>query len=210
MNRKIDKILIASNNDGKIREISQLLTQLDIEPIDIKNIAAFKDFVEPEENGQDFAQNSLIKAKFYGLKSGLISLADDSGLCISALNDEPGIYSARFAIDENGNKNFTKAFDKIFEMLENKGFVVEKDFIKAHFICNLTLFDPKSQKFVSFEGRVDGKIVKPLGNKGFGYDPIFIKNGMNKTFGEISAQEKDKISHRFEAFLQLKKWLKNE
>lgn len=202
------KILIASNNQGKIKEISDLLSEINIQTLSIQDIAEFQNFVEPEENGKDFAQNSLIKAKFYAKKSNLISLADDSGLCIESLENQPGIHSARFSLDESGKKNFENAFSKIFSMLEEKNLDVKKDEIKAHFICNLTLFDPKTEFHISFEGRVDGKLTKPKGNLGFGYDPIFIKDGMSETFGEISPQEKDKISHRSEAFSMFKNWLK--
>lgn len=204
-----EKILIASNNKGKIKEISELLSKIKIQTISIQDLPEFKNFIEPEENGKDFAQNSLIKAQFYAKKSGLISLADDSGLCIESLEKQPGIYSARFSLDEFGKKNFENAFKKIFLMLDKKNLDVEKNEIKAYFICNLTLFDPETDSHISFEGRVDGKITKPKGNLGFGYDPIFIKNAMSKTFGEISPQEKDKISHRAEAFLMLKNWLQS-
>jgi len=188
------RILIATNNSGKFIEISNLLKQINIEsakpPIEV---------IEPEETATTFAENSLLKAKYYAKKTGLTSLADDSGLCIEALKGAPGVHSARFALDQNGVKNFPLAFEKIFQILQNNG--VSPSGCKAHFICNLTLFDPKSEFSISFEGRVDGKLIFPeLGNKGFGYDPIFIKDGMTKTFGEISPDEKDAISHRAEAF----------
>ncbi len=202
------KILIASNNPGKIKEISVLLRQVNIEAVTPSQLSEFANFIEPEENGQSFAENSLIKAKFYATKSGLTSLADDSGLCIEELDNQPGIHSARFALNENGKKDFAGTFEKIFKMLENKGLSPQKDKIKAHFICNLTLFDPQSNFSKSFEGRVDGKLVQPLGDKGFGYDPIFIKDGLSKTFGEIDAEKKDKISHRGAAFAKFLEFLK--
>jgi XTP/dITP diphosphohydrolase len=206
------KILIATNNKGKFFEIESLLKTINIESISTFDF----NLVEPEETGKTFKENSLLKAKFYSQKTGLASLADDSGLCVEAMNGEPGIHSARFAIDELGNKNFPLAFEKI-----------EKEIIKtrdpstalgalatgnsrAYFICNLSLFDPQTNFEISFEGRVDGNLTfPPRGNKGFGYDPIFIKNGMDKTFGEIMPEEKDKISHRSDAFEQLVSWLKN-
>lgn len=203
------KILIASNNEGKLKEISQLLRQAGIEDIFPSSLLAFKNLQEPEENGENFEQNSLIKAKYYALQSGLAALADDSGLCIDALDGAPSIHSARFALDKNGKKNFPATFEKIFKMLENKGFSIDKNKISAHFICNLTLFDPSSNFSISFEGRVDGKLVRPCGSRGFGYDPIFIKNGMTKSFGEISAQKKDKISHRAMAFEKFLDWAEN-
>jgi XTP/dITP diphosphohydrolase len=191
------KILVATNNSGKFVEISDLLRQINIEVI-----KAPADLAEPAETGVDFAANSLLKAKYYAEKTGFIALADDSGLCIEALNGAPGIYSARFALDESGQKNFPQAFEKISASLKEKD--VEPCGSKAHFICNLTIFDPQTRLSVSFEGRIDGTLTFPArGLQGFGYDPIFLKNGMAKTFGEISAAEKDVISHRAEAFRQL-------
>lgn len=199
----IKELLIASGNKGKVLEIAQLLQPLNISAIS----AAQFDLEEPEENGKSFEENSLIKAKYYGKKTNLIALADDSGLCIEALNGEPGITSARFALDENGEKNFSLAFEKIVAQLQEKNFnFAEK--IRAYFICNLTLFDPKTDFAISFEGRVDGNLIfPPRGNKGFGYDPIFIKDGMTQSFGEILPSEKDLISHRGLAFKKFVTWL---
>ncbi len=186
------RLLIASGNAGKISEISALLT-----PFGIKSIPASQfNLPEPEETGKTFAENSLIKAKFYGEKTGIVALADDSGLCIEAMNGEPGIHSARFA-----QKNFPEAFEKISKKIKKNP--------RAYFVCNLTIFDPEKNFSISFEGRVDGTLIfPPRGDKGFGYDPIFIKDGMTKTFGEIDPQEKDQISHRGEAFKKLINWLK--
>lgn len=200
------EILIATNNPGKFTEIEDLLKQ-----VNIKAIPTFdRNITEPEENGETFADNSLIKAKYYANHTNLFSLADDSGLCVEGLNGEPGIYSARWAIDEKtGEKSFSSAFDKIYEALRKNGVDPEKN-PKAYFICNLTLFDPKTNFSISFEGRVDGTLsFDKKGNKGFGYDPIFIKNGMSKTFAQIDAKTKDQISHRGDAFLKLLDWAKN-
>jgi XTP/dITP diphosphohydrolase len=193
------KFLIATNNKGKFFEIESLLKSINIE-----SVPTFQfNLEEPEEIGKTFAENSLLKAKFYAEKTGLVSLADDSGLCIEAMNAAPGIHSARFAIDEKGEKNFPAAFKKISEKISENP--------RAYFICNLAIFDPKTNFEIFFEGRVDGTLTFPArGNQGFGYDPIFIKNGMEKTFGEISAAEKDKISHRAAAFEKLKNWLVNQ
>ncbi len=202
------EILIASNNQGKIKEITELLNSLGVKAIAPKDLECFKDLKEPEETGQTFAENSLIKAKFYAKKSGIAALADDSGFCIKDLNNEPGIHSARFALDDSGQKNFPKAFEKIFDKLEKIGKNPEKDSIKAHFICNLTIFDPKNNLHRSFEGKINGQLSTPKGENGFGYDPIFTKEGMAKTFGEIDPELKNNISHRAEAFKQLTNWLK--
>ena len=193
------QLLIATNNKGKFFEIESLLNQ-----INIKAVPTFQfNIEEPEETGKTFAENSLLKARYYGYKTGLMALADDSGLCVDAINGEPGIYSARFAKNERGESDFNFAFEKISAAIKNNNYA-------AHFICNLALFDPKTNFEISFEGRVDGNLTFPaLGNKGFGYDPIFIKNGMNQTFGEIDPEEKDQISHRADAFLKLVNWLRN-
>jgi len=193
------QLLIATNNKGKFFEIESLLNQ-----INIKAIPTFQfNIEEPEETGKTFAENSLLKARYYGSKTGLMALSDDSGLCVDAMNGEPGIYSARFAKNDRGESDFNFAFEKISAAVKNNNYA-------AHFICNLGFFDPKTNFEISFEGRVDGNLTFPArGNKGFGYDPIFIKNGMNQTFGEIDPQEKDQISHRADAFLKLVNWLKN-
>lgn len=194
------RILIASGNAGKVKEISALLS-----PLGIKSIPASQfNLVEPEETGASFAENSLIKAKYYGQKTKIVALADDSGLCVDAMNGQPGIHSARFALNEKGEKDFDSAFEKISQK------VLSEKNTRAHFICNLTIFDPEKNFSISFEGRVDGRLIfPPRGAKGFGYDPIFIKNGMKKTFGEIDPEEKDELSHRGEAFKKLVNWLKS-
>ncbi len=204
-----DKILIASNNQGKIKEISSLLQEVNIQGIAPKSLPEFNNFKEPPETGVTFAENSFIKAKFYGQKSGLTSLADDSGICIVDLDNSPGIHSARFALNEDNEKDFNGAFQKIFWKLQEKNISLASK-PKAYFICNLTIYDPKNDFHQSFEGRVDGYLTSPIGEKGFGYDPIFIKNSMDKTFGQIEPCIKDKISHRGDAFNKFLNWLKSE
>jgi len=198
LSTKIKKILIASGNKGKLIEIANLLQEIGIKAIS----AADFHLEDPEETGNSFEENSVLKAKYYGDKTGLISLADDSGLCIDLLNGEPGIHSARWAVNnKTGEKNFDLAFEKIKQKLILLGVDFENHVIKSHFICNLTLYDPGNGEIKSFEGRVDGKITfPPRGKNGFGYDPIFISDRFDHTFGEILAEEKDKISHRTKAF----------
>jgi XTP/dITP diphosphohydrolase len=192
------KILIATNNKGKFVEIESLLKTIGIEAI-----PSFQfNLSEPEETEETFEKNSLLKAKYYAKKTGLISLADDSGLCVEAMNGAPGVHSARFALNEKGEKDFPSAFKKIEKETGGNS--------RAFFICNLSLFDPETNFEISFEGRIDGNLTFPArGNKGFGYDPIFIKDGMKQTMGEISPEEKEKISHRAKAFEKLTEWLKN-
>lgn len=203
------KILIASNNQGKLKEIADLLNAAKIQAVAPSQLPSFKNFIEPEETGKTFAANSFIKAQFYAKKSGLTSLADDSGLCIDALDGIPGVDSAPFAVDEKGNKNFPYAFQKIFDLLKARNIDIKKDIVKAHFICNLTIYYPQNNAFFSFEGRVDGRLCEPRGSKGFGYDPIFIKEGMHLSFSEIDPELKDQISHRAEAFKKFSDYLKS-
>jgi XTP/dITP diphosphohydrolase len=194
---KITEILIASGNKGKVVEIADLLKKINISAIS----AADFDLEEPEETGDSFEKNSVLKARYYGDKTGLVSLADDSGLCIDFLGGKPGIHSARWAINEDGSKDFRSAFKKIRQELILKGIDLKNQIVKAHFVCNLTVYNPQSGQIKSFEGRVYGKIsFPPKGLNGFGYDPIFIAIGSNQTFGEISPKDKDKISHRTKAF----------
>jgi len=186
-----NKIVVASFNAGKISEIKQLFVNNTIKFLSISEFIRFP----PEENGKNFEENSLIKARNAYQKSGIASIADDSGLCIKALQGEPGIYSARWA---GKNKNFYSAM----EIIEKK---LHKHHDKtAYFICSLSLILSKEQEF-TFQGRVDGKLTfPPRGKNGFGYDPIFIPSGKDKTFGEMDPMRKETISHRFKAFKKLK------
>ena len=203
--QQFSKILIATNNYGKFNEISDLLNYIKITPLATFD---FNNLTEPEETAQTFAENALIKAKYYGDATNHISLADDSGLCISALQNQPGVHSARFTIDNSGKKNFPWAFNKIQQQLLKVGFDSINNLAPAYFICNLCLYNPLTCEAFNFEGRVDGKIVLPRGENGFGYDPIFLRNGDNLTFGELSAVQKHSISHRALAFLKLVDFLK--
>ena len=199
-----NQILIATGNKGKLQEISKILEPTKLQCLSTKSF----NIEEPEETGKTFAENSAIKAKYYAKKTNLISLADDSGICITDLNNKPGINSARFAFNPStNNSDFIYAFDKIFwELKKNK--ITPSCKPKAFFICNLTIFDPKTNYQISFEGRVDGYITYPArGINGFGYDPIFIKEDMTQTFGEIDTRLKDKISHRALAAEKMLNWI---
>ena len=194
---KITEIIIGTNNQGKYKEICDLL------PANIKKYSPKElNIPSPEETGKSFKENSFIKASYFSKKTNQICLSDDSGLEIDLLNGKPGIYSSRWA----GKKsNFDLAIKKVFEQMNNikKNWKNEN---KARFICNMTLYWPDGQNFSS-EGYIEGKIsdVKK-GKNGFGYDPIFIPNGYKKTFGEMESKLKMSIDHRFNAFLKLKKF----
>lgn len=196
--KKIKEIVVGTNNQGKLREIRDLL------PKNVKIYPGNKFCkIKPVENGKTFEQNSLIKAKFFSKKSKKICLADDSGLQINLLNNNPGIFSARWG----GKKNdFNKAIKKVYKRLEQADENWRKKKILCNFICVLTIYWPSGKIFTA-TGKVFGRISEiKKGKNGFGYDPIFIPKGKNKTFGEISPNIKQKIDHRFKAFQKIKKF----
>ena len=196
--KKIKKILVGTNNKGKLREISDLLPKnvKIYSPIDFK-------IKSPAENGKTFTENSLIKAKYFFKKSKIICLSDDSGLEIDILKGAPGIYSGRWG----GKKgNFIKAMNRVFKELNKKDKDWKTKKIKARFICALTIYI-SNKKVISSLGKVDGYISPFMkGKNGFGYDPIFIPNGKKITFGEMQQTQKYKIDHRFKAFKKIKKF----
>ena len=197
-NKKIIEILVGTNNDGKLREIIDLLPNF-------YKIYSPKDYKlkSPKENGKSFLENSLIKAKYFSLKTKKICIADDSGLEISLLNNQPGIFSARWGGKKN---NFDIAIKKIYSKLSKKDKKWKNKIIKARFVCALTIFGLKSKPIQSL-GIVNGKIsIEKVGKNGFGYDPIFIPNGKRKTFGQMKYLDKLKIDHRMKAYKKIKKF----
>ena len=197
-NKKILKILIGTNNQGKLREITNLLP---------KNVRIFstKDFnlKSPKESGKTFKSNALIKAKYFSRKTNLICLSDDSGLEIDVLKKKPGIYSARWG----GKKNdFNKAMQRVYKELDKKDKEWRTKKVSARFICALVIYWPNRKKICSV-GKISGKISKiKKGRNGFGYDPIFIPNGHKRTFAEMSKTYKYKIDHRAKAFKKIKRF----
>ena len=194
---KIEEIIIGTNNEGKYREICDLL------PNKVKKHSP-KEFniLTPAETGKSFEKNSYIKASYFSKKTNFICLSDDSGLEINLLKNKPGIYSSRWS----GNKNdFTLAIRKVFKEMRN----IKKDWKNnnlARFVCCLTLFWPNGKSYFA-KGVVKGKIsVTKRGNHGFGYDPIFIPDGYNQTFGEMKPKLKMSIDHRFKAFTKIEKF----
>jgi XTP/dITP diphosphohydrolase len=187
------RLVIASHNAGKVREIEALLGPYGIIPVS----AAELDLPEPEETGTTFVANAELKALQAADLSGLPALADDSGLCVEALGDEPGIFSARWAGD---GKDFAVAMQRVENRLAALPEGTPRD---AHFVCALALAWPDGH-IEWFEGRVDGCLVwPPRGGNGFGYDPMFVPLGGEATFGEMDPQAKHAISHRALAFRQL-------
>lgn len=183
-------LLVASHNPGKIKEIQDLF-----QPLGIKIIsAATFNIPEPEETGNTFEENAILKAKHYINYTEIPILADDSGLVVPALNGAPGIYSARWAGPE---RNFYNAIIKLEQML------IDKPLCPAYFECVLALIIPNSN-YKTFVGRWHGNLTfPPKGTYGFGYDPIFIPNGFNITAAEMLPAQKNLLSHRALAFKQL-------
>ncbi|MDA7572718.1 RdgB/HAM1 family non-canonical purine NTP pyrophosphatase [Candidatus Pelagibacter sp.] len=198
LKKKIIKLLVGTNNKGKLEEIRDLLPKSLIiySPLDFK-------INSPIENGRTFKENSLIKAKYFSKKSKMICLSDDSGLEIDILGGQPGIYSARWG---GKSSNFTKAINKVYKELSKKDKHWKNKKIKARFICSLTIYQ-SGKKPIHSLGKVEGHI-SPLmkGKNGFGYDPIFIPFGKKITFGEMKPFQKYKIDHRYKAFKKIKKF----
>jgi len=184
------RLVLASHNPGKLHEIAELLAPYGTEVTS----AGALGLPEPEETGETFAENALIKARASAEGSGLPALADDSGLCVVALGGDPGVRSARWAGPE---KDFALAMRKVEEAL---GSVEDR---RAYFVCALALAWPDGREQV-FEGRVDGTLVfPPRGSRGFGYDPIFLPEGEDLAFGEMEPAAKHAMSHRARAFALL-------
>jgi XTP/dITP diphosphohydrolase len=192
---KIKEIIIGTNNEGKYKEICNLL------PNKVRKYSPKEfDISSPEETGKTFKENSFLKASYFSKKTNLICLSDDSGLEIDLLSGKPGIYASRWSGKKN---NFDLAIRRVFEEMNN----IKEDWTReniARFICSMTLYWPGGKNF-STQGIVKGKIsTVKKGKNGFGYDPIFIPDGYNQTFAEMMPNMKMSIDHRFKAFLKIK------
>ncbi len=190
--RNETRLVLASHNAGKLREIADLLRPFDIEVVN----AGALGLPEPEETGATFAENAELKARAAAAASGMAALSDDSGLCVAGLQGAPGIYSARWA---GPNKDFGLAMTRVEEELQRAGSTDRR----AHFVCALSLCWPDGH-CETFQGEVHGQLVfPPRGARGFGYDPIFVADGYDSTFGEMDPDVKHAISHRAQAFKQM-------
>ena len=194
--KKIKEILIATNNLGKFRELKEILP---------KNIKYYKPknfhLKEPVENGKTFKANAKIKSLYAAKKVGMVCISDDSGLEIDALNKRPGIYSARWA---GPKKDFNLAIKKVFRLLKK----MNKLDSRARFICAISIAFPDGKSF-EFQGKIEGRVSFPArGKKGFGYDPIFIPTSETKTFAEMTKYKKNVLSHRYNAFMKIKKYFR--
>ncbi|WP_026942930.1 RdgB/HAM1 family non-canonical purine NTP pyrophosphatase [Hellea balneolensis] len=196
--KNISKIVVASHNEGKVREIRDLLAPFGIETVSAGELG----LAEPDETETTFAGNAELKARAAANASGLPALSDDSGLAVDALNGDPGIYAARWAEKpscEGGGRDFDMAMWHV-----NDG-IGENPDRRARFICALCLAYPNGEAY-TYEGKVEGDIIwPPRGDKGFGYDPIFRAIGDSKTFAEIDPAEKHAKSHRADAFAKFLK-----
>jgi len=195
--KKISEILIGTHNKGKFRELSFLL------PKRLKKISPFKLKIKPpKETGKRFSSNSKLKANYFYRISKITSISDDSGLCISCLNNRPGIYSARWAKKYGG---FNKAMKKIIKMIESKNRNKKFKNTKAKFVCSLTICFSNGKNFNSI-GKIHGNISSKIkGKNGFGYDPIFIPRNHKVTFGQMSKRKKILMDHRYIAYKKIKK-----
>jgi XTP/dITP diphosphohydrolase len=187
-----DTVVISSHNEGKVRELAELLAPFGIDCVSARSL----DIPEPEETEATFSANAKLKAVAAACTSGMTAIADDSGLEVAALDGAPGIHSARWGGEA---RDFGLAMQRVHQELEAKG-VVEP---RANFICALALATPDGMA-ESFEGKVFGTLVwPPRGTRGFGYDPIFLPEGYKETFGEMERGLKNRLSHRMRAFEQL-------
>jgi len=197
--QKINRLLIGTNNKGKLREIKSLLPKY----IEIRSTSEFN-LKSPKENGKTFKENSLIKSRYFSKKTGFLCLADDSGLEIDLLNKNPGIYSARWG---GRYGDFKKAIKRVYRELKKKNKNWKQRKIKARFVCALSI-SHLNKKIACVQSSIEGHIAnEPRGQNGFGYDPIFVPKGKKKTFGEIKPARKYKLDHRYFAFKKLKKFL---
>ena len=184
------ELLVATNNKGKVGELSQLLADF---PLRLRLLEEFPDIEEAEETGATFAENATIKALHYSTRAGLLTLSDDSGLAVDALGGAPGVYSARYAGRE---ATYAERMSKLLGELEATGDAARR----ARFVCVIAVADPTAGTLHTFEGVCEGRIARaPHGTGGFGYDPLFIPDGHDRTFGELPEEVKHSLSHRARA-----------
>lgn len=194
------QLLVATNNAGKIRELNELLADL---PIQLKSLKDFENIVDVAETGETFTENAVLKAREYALQTKMWAVADDSGLEVEALGGAPGVFSARYAGEQASNE---ERIEKLLQELEK---TKDKNLF-AQFVCVMAIADENGEiKFIA-EAVCKGKIsLNAYGNNGFGYDPVFIPAGFTQTFGELSDEIKQKISHRAQASSKIIRYLRD-
>ena len=192
------QILVATGNAGKIRELEELLAGL---PLVLRGLKEFPEIAEVEETGASFEENARLKATGYALQTGFRTLADDSGLEVDALSGAPGVFSARYAGENAGDA------ENIAKLLKELGANANR---RARFVCLMAIGSENGEIEFTAKGVCEGIIAaNPSGANGFGYDPIFIPDGFDRTFAEISAGEKHKISHRGRAMKKIIQYLRD-
>lgn len=194
----MNKLLIATRQKGKLAEFKDILKNVKLSLVTLNELDFPK--IEPKENGKNFTKNAIIKAKFYAKKTGLLTLADDSGLQVTALPALLGLKTKRFVRGSDNNR-----CKKLLKEMENVG-AGKRD---AGFVSAVALFDPKTRQLKTAIGVCQGEIAfRPMGRYGFGYDPIFIVKNLNKHFAQLTLYEKNRVSHRAKALNKIKKYLK--
>ena len=194
------KLVVGTNNAGKIKELNELLVDL---PVEISGLSEFESIFDVEETGTTFEENAILKANSYALQTNFWALSDDSGLEVEALDGAPGVYSARYAGENAGND---EKINKLLSELAKTGDLARR----ARFVCVMALADDSGEiKFLA-EGVCEGRIAdEPRGGNGFGYDPVFIPEGFEETFGELSSTVKREISHRARAIKKIIRYLRD-
>lgn len=194
------EIVIATKNAGKVKELAALLADL---PVNLRSLNDFENIVEPEETGDDFIANAVLKARDYARQTGLWVVADDSGLEVEALDNAPGVFSARYAGE---NATGEERINKLLSELNKTG----NENRRARFVCAMAVADDRSEIRYVAEGACGGSIVDaPKGTNGFGYDPVFVPEGFSETFGELSDEIKREISHRAHASKKIIAYLRH-
>jgi XTP/dITP diphosphohydrolase len=193
------EIVTATKNAGKIKELKELLVKL---PFRLRSLNDFPKIIEPEETGATFVENAVLKAEYYSLQTKLWALADDSGLEVEALSGAPGVFSARYAGDDaTDSERIKKLLEEINE--------TKKENRRARFVCAMAIADERGKVKHIAEGICKGRIAfAPRGSNGFGYDPVFIPDGFSQTFGELSTDIKQQLSHRAQASLEIIQYLR--
>ncbi len=192
------ELLVATHNEGKTRELVELLADI---PLRLRSLSEFPRIEEAEETGETFMENAVLKARHYGSRSGLWTLADDSGLVVDALGGEPGVYSARYG---GRGISYAERMALLLESLDATG----DEQRRARFVCVIALADPRTGGIETFEGVCEGRIADaPRGTGGFGYDPLFIPEGHAQSFGELPSDIKQSLSHRARALSKARQFL---
>jgi XTP/dITP diphosphohydrolase len=193
------ELLVATNNEGKVRELSQLLSDF---PLRLRLLGEFSGIDEAEETGETFAENATLKALHYSARTRRLTLSDDSGLVVDALGGAPGVRSARYAGRE---ATYAERMSKLLGELDATGDAGRR----ARFVCVIAVADPWAGTLHTFEGACEGRIARaPRGAGGFGYDPLFLPDGHDRTFGELPAEVKQALSHRARALRQAARHLR--